>query len=58
MAYRLGFHYQQHFSKLFKVRTGISPSDFRLVAITNFEVVTVEKIDSVLGKALSRLKNQ
>ncbi len=29
VAYRLGFQYQQHFSKLFKAKTGISPSDFR-----------------------------
>lgn len=29
VAYRLGFQYQQHFSKLFKAKTGISPSNFR-----------------------------
>jgi AraC-like DNA-binding protein len=29
VAYRLGFQYQQHFSKLFKAKTGVSPSDFR-----------------------------
>jgi AraC-like DNA-binding protein len=29
VAYRLGFQYQQHFSKLFKAKTGISPSDYR-----------------------------
>jgi AraC-like DNA-binding protein len=29
VAYRLGFQYQQHFSKLFKAKTGISPSSYR-----------------------------
>lgn len=29
VAYRLGFQYQQHFSKLFKAKTGISPSNYR-----------------------------
>jgi AraC-like DNA-binding protein len=29
VAFCLGFGYQQHFSKLFKAKTGISPSDFR-----------------------------
>lgn len=29
VAHRLGFQYQQHFSKLFKTKTGISPSDYR-----------------------------
>jgi AraC-like DNA-binding protein len=29
VAYRLGFKYPQHFSKLFKAHTGISPSEYR-----------------------------
>lgn len=29
VAYRLGFQYQQYFSKLFKAKTGISPSNYR-----------------------------
>lgn len=29
VAFDLGFSYQQHFSKLFKARTGMSPSQFR-----------------------------
>jgi AraC-like DNA-binding protein len=29
VAYRLGFKYPQHFSKLFKARTGFNPSDYR-----------------------------
>ncbi len=31
IAYGLGFEYSQHFSKLFKVKTGISPGSFRNV---------------------------
>jgi AraC-like DNA-binding protein len=29
IAYQLGFEYPQHFSKLFKSKTGINPSDYR-----------------------------
>ncbi|TNE51817.1 MAG: AraC family transcriptional regulator [Deltaproteobacteria bacterium] len=29
VAYSLGFDYPQHFSKLFKTKTGMSPSDYR-----------------------------
>jgi AraC family transcriptional activator of pobA len=29
VAFQLGFNYPQHFSKLFKSKTGISPSDYR-----------------------------
>ena len=29
LAYSLGFEYPQHFSKLFKVKTGVTPSDYR-----------------------------
>ncbi|MEI8095798.1 MAG: helix-turn-helix domain-containing protein [Spirochaetales bacterium] len=29
VAYSLGFEYPQHFSKLFKVKTGVTPSDYR-----------------------------
>ena len=29
IAYDLGFEYPQHFSKLFKNKTGMSPSEFR-----------------------------
>ncbi len=29
IAYSLGFTYPQHFSKVFKTKTGVSPSDFR-----------------------------
>ncbi len=29
IAYALGFEYPQHFSKLFKSRTGMSPAEYR-----------------------------
>jgi AraC family transcriptional activator of pobA len=29
IAYSLGFEYPQHFSKLFKTKTGVSPSEYR-----------------------------
>lgn len=29
VAYRLGFEYPQHFSKLFKTKTGMSPTEYR-----------------------------
>ena len=29
VAYDLGFEYSQHFSKLFKSKAGISPSEYR-----------------------------
>ncbi len=29
VAFELGFYYPQHFSKIFKSKTGISPSDYR-----------------------------
>jgi len=29
IAFTLGFEYPQHFSKLFKVKTGISPTQYR-----------------------------
>lgn len=29
IAYELGFEYPNHFSKLFKSKTGLSPSEFR-----------------------------
>ena len=29
VAYILGFEYPQHFSKLFKLKTGVSPREFR-----------------------------
>ncbi|WP_038030036.1 helix-turn-helix domain-containing protein [Thermonema rossianum] len=31
IAYELGFEYPQHFSKLFKSKTGVSPSEYRRV---------------------------
>jgi AraC family transcriptional regulator, transcriptional activator of pobA len=31
-AFRLGFEYPQYFSRLFKSRTGLSPTAFRLSA--------------------------
>jgi len=31
VAYGLGFEYPQHFSKLFKAKTGSNPTDFRNV---------------------------
>jgi len=32
IAYQLGFEYPQHFSRLFKSRTGITPNEYRLTA--------------------------
>ena len=29
IAYDLGFDYPQHFSKLFKIKTGMSPTEYR-----------------------------
>jgi len=29
IAYELGFEYPQHFSKLFKLKSGLSPTEFR-----------------------------
>ncbi|MDH5655753.1 MAG: helix-turn-helix domain-containing protein [Spirochaetia bacterium] len=29
MVYSLGFEYPQHFSKLFKQKTGMSPGEYR-----------------------------
>ncbi len=29
VAYNLGFEYPQHFSKLFKSKTGLNPSEYR-----------------------------
>jgi AraC-like DNA-binding protein len=29
IAHALGFEYQQHFSKLFKSKTGMSPAEYR-----------------------------
>ncbi|MEO0338232.1 MAG: helix-turn-helix domain-containing protein, partial [Bacteroidota bacterium] len=29
IAYRMGFEYPQNFSKLFKAKTGMSPSEYR-----------------------------
>ncbi len=31
VAYSLGFHYPQHFAKLFKAKTGQNPTDFRII---------------------------
>ena len=32
IAYQLGFEYPQHFSRLFKSRTGMTPNEYRLTA--------------------------
>jgi AraC-like DNA-binding protein len=32
IAYQLGFQYSQHFSRLFKSRTGMTPNEYRLSA--------------------------
>lgn len=31
IAYGLGFEHQSHFTKLFKAKTGLSPSEYRLL---------------------------
>ncbi len=31
VAFHLGFEYSQHFSKMFKVKTGVSPSEYRIL---------------------------
>ena len=38
IAYKLGFHYPQHFSRLFKKSTGNSPTEFRRLALTFCEL--------------------
>ncbi|MCB0520675.1 MAG: AraC family transcriptional regulator [Lewinellaceae bacterium] len=30
VAYELGFKYPQHFSRLFKQRTGLAPNEYRM----------------------------
>ena len=32
IAYQLGFQYSQHFTRLFKSRTGMTPNEYRLTA--------------------------
>ena len=32
VAYNLGFEYPQHFSKMFKIKTGMSPSEYRMLS--------------------------
>ena len=32
IAYKLGFEYPQHFSRLFKSRTGMTPNEYRMTA--------------------------
>lgn len=31
IAYDLGFEHQSHFTKLFKMKTGVSPTEYRLL---------------------------
>jgi len=31
IAYELGFKYPQHFTRLFKQKTGVTPNDYRMM---------------------------
>ena len=39
IAYELGFKYPQHFTRLFKQKTGYTPNEYRMMNWRDFEII-------------------